>query len=757
MKRIIFSFCLCLAGLSINAQMTSELAFRRYTTQDGLPQMQAEKLWQDSRGYIYIGTLSGFVRYDGKTFQPFLKGRRENIVGFAEVNGQVRALGFRRQWLVDGDKISMKPIASEGRWLLNNLNSGDLPNGMVLLEDEQEQNRRLCRMTPDGFETVFAESCLDSLTPDRRLYMDSIGGLMIPQRHIYSYHRQGKRLYAFGNNGVFLVKNKVLTSVAGADWQEATFGLLVRSLRDGSMMVADEHSLYHFDGHSIKKIASGFNLIKDVMVDRWDRLWVATYQGVYCYFGRSFVNHRLTDQNDIVRAIGVDGEGRLIMGSLNGKLLVDGKLTEEDPNQYYAGSSVTMNGQVYMPGRGDVRCGGKWLGLPTDRYPFVAEAGGRLIVGTKWGVLRYAPDTHTIDTLAANIPHPWCAAEDKDGKLWVGSSYGIYANGQKTDYPQKLVVSAMTRTAGGQVLFASNDSLFLIRDGHIEPLQQQITELSGHEVRSLHVSPRGYLVIAVIDGLFVSRIDDSGHISDTQFFNHQNGFTLIEPLKATMAETADGTVWLPGIEEMTSFRPEDLLAYSSEETFIAPPLKWYEHWWVWLLSAVILAVVIWLLTRWIERQRIQRKVLRLEREKLERERLISSIREESAKAEKTELAKTIMQMTASQEQQRINLRTTSGMKLVDVRNIAFFKADGNYSQMVTTHGSDLVLVGLSALEKMPELQSLFRADRYTLVNLSNITGIDLVNHRCLFRMDNGTETGTTLSNRGIQRLKKLIK
>ena len=131
MKRIIFSFCLCLAGLSINAQMTSELAFRRYTTQDGLPQMQAEKLWQDSRGYIYIGTLSGFVRYDGKTFQPFLKGRRENIVGFAEVNGQVRALGFRRQWLVDGDKISMKPIVLFWKFLSTKCSMNSFIKGKI--------------------------------------------------------------------------------------------------------------------------------------------------------------------------------------------------------------------------------------------------------------------------------------------------------------------------------------------------------------------------------------------------------------------------------------------------------------------------------------------------------------------------------------------------------------------------------------------------------------------------------------------------
>ena len=93
-KRIFLLTLLIGLAVTLHAQMESYLTYRRYTTQDGLPQMQTERLWQDSRGYIYIGTLSGFVRFDGRSFTPFLKGRRENIVEFVETGGQVRALGF---------------------------------------------------------------------------------------------------------------------------------------------------------------------------------------------------------------------------------------------------------------------------------------------------------------------------------------------------------------------------------------------------------------------------------------------------------------------------------------------------------------------------------------------------------------------------------------------------------------------------------------------------------------------------------------
>ena len=94
MKRLLIIVC-CMVSVSASIAgelVESQLGYRRYTTNDGLPQMQAETIWQDSLGYIYIGTLSGFVRFDGQQFTPYLKGRRENIVGFTETDEQVRAL-----------------------------------------------------------------------------------------------------------------------------------------------------------------------------------------------------------------------------------------------------------------------------------------------------------------------------------------------------------------------------------------------------------------------------------------------------------------------------------------------------------------------------------------------------------------------------------------------------------------------------------------------------------------------------------------
>lgn len=782
MRQLMLAVILLLC-LPMMSQIESRLTYRRYTTQDGLPQLQTEKVWQDSRGYIYIGTLSGFVRFDGRTFTSFLKGRRYNIVGFVETEGSVRALDFRRQWFIGYDDVEMQPIDPEWRWLLNNFNSGSLPDDYVLLEDEQEENRRLCRVTPEGFLPVVKGALLDQMMPDRKLYLDATG-LYIPteqglylvarkagdgvrfarramrisdRQDVYTLLRTDKDLLAFAKDGIYTIGHQGLTLKTAFKFKAPDYGIIARRLKNGHLVVADAHTLYEYDGERMRELATGIKLIKDVYVDKWDRLWAATYEGLYCFFNRNFITHRLTDRDDIVRAIGVDGKDRLVMGSLNGKLFVGEDLIEDNPDNFYAPNAVTIDGNVYMAGKDDVACYDgtlNWLHLPRDRYQFVGKAGNRLIVGSRKYITAYHPKTGIVDTLSTETPYPWCAAEDGQGRLWIGSSFGLYVDSQKQDYPQKLIVTTMESDNQGNILFASKDSLFMIRDGQVAPLN--MPELAGHEIRSLHVSPKGFLIVAAIDGLFVSRLSQDYMISDTRFFDHTNGFTALEPLMAMMAETADGTVWLAGVEEMTSFCPAALLDYRPENTFIAPPLRWWQHWWMALLAVLLLSVIVWGITRWIEKRRNRRKMIDLERAKQEKDRQISAIRKKAIEAEPGDLAKDIVKMTENTEDTRLTIRTVNGTLITNVADIAYFKADGNYTQMVMFQRTETILTGLGKLEKILNHQIFVRADRSTIVNIHNINYLDAKQRRCTFKSDDNIEVETTLLAPAFKRLESLL-
>ena len=639
------AFCLQTAADNLE----HSLSYRRFTTLDGLPQMQTEAVWQDSRGYIYIGTLSGFVRYDGRSLSPFLKGRRENIVSFQEVDGKVRALGFVRQWTVRGDKAWMQPIDPDGELLLNNFNAADLPPGYILLEDRLEKGRVLARLEADEMAPVLDLPLLDKMTPDRKMYVDSTGiyvptseGLFVAvndeirlltrKADIYALIRTEEGLATFAGDGIWTVNNDSLSLAHPFRFPNPDYGLSVRQNSRGQIYIADAHTIWMYDGE-LHRLVSGFNLIRGILVDRWDRLWAATYQGAYCFFHCNIINHSLDDDNDIVRALAFSGDSP-VMGTLNGKILAGGEVISREDDNFYAPGAAALDGTVYMAGNGDIAAVSghsmKWLGLPYDRYRFVSAAGGKLIIGTRSAVLSY--DTHTgiTDTLTTQIVHPWCAVEDGEWRLWVSGNPGLYClEGPHTirkvrSTPSTLVITAMTADEKGTVCFAEGDSLFVIKKGQI----RKMTELpvSGHEIRSIHISRQGYLVVAAVDGLLVARLDDRGYADDSHWFDSFNGFTTVEPLAAPMAEAPDGTIWLAGLEEMTSFHPEKLLEDNRESTFIPGPRPWWQHWWLWVLAAVLLSFCVWMAARHFEKRASRRKMEELEREKQLKELQLRSVR-----------------------------------------------------------------------------------------------------------------------------------
>jgi hypothetical protein len=263
-------------------------------------------------------------------------------------------------------------------------------------------------------------------------------------------------------------------------------------------------------------------------------------------------------------------------------------------------------------------------------------------------------------------------------------------------------------------------------------------------------------VAAAIDGLFVGRLSKEGQVSQLHFFNHLNGFTMTEPLKTQMAETADGTVWLPGVEQMTSFKPADLLAYDEQDTYIAPPLCWWQHWWVWLTGLLLTALAVWGAARWYEERRNRQRMIRLQREKLQQQQQIDAIRRKAIEAEPAKLAQDIVKLTERTGEERLSLRTASGTIVVDVKDIAYFKADGNYSQLVTFHSSHTVLYSLGKLSRMLSPETFVRADRSTLVNIHNISQLLSKLHLCIFRSSTGQEVKTTLLTPAFKRLQDYL-
>ena len=187
-----------------------------------------------------------------------------------------------------------------------------------------------------------------------------------------------------------------------------------------------------------------------------------------------------------------------------------------------------------------------------------------------------------------------------------------------------------------------------------------------------------------------------------------------------------------------------------------PPLRWWQHWWVWLMALVLLFSLIWLAAKSYERRKSRREVVHLAGEKLKKEKQLDVIRRKAIAASGNELAKDIIRLTEKPENTRIVIETSHGKAVFDTIDIAYFKADGNYTRMVTFKSSETLLIGLGRLARTLDPKIFIRADRSTVVNIHNICRLDAHQRLCVFHSADGVEKEVSLLAPAFKRLADII-
>jgi len=75
-KNILFLIHFLLLNLTISAQVQY---FSHYSVDDGLSQSVVNCIYQDSKGFIWIGTQNGLNRFDGYTFKEYIRSSVDTI------------------------------------------------------------------------------------------------------------------------------------------------------------------------------------------------------------------------------------------------------------------------------------------------------------------------------------------------------------------------------------------------------------------------------------------------------------------------------------------------------------------------------------------------------------------------------------------------------------------------------------------------------------------------------------------------------
>lgn len=394
---------------------TSQLVFRSWGTQSGLPHNTVNAIVQTRDGYLWIGTRDGLARFDGVAFTVF--GLHEGLQS-VEV-----------QTLFEDSHGTLWIGTSGGG--LSRYNAGRL-----------ESVRFPEHLAASDTVTAIAE---DNAA---RLWIGTLSGLAISEgdRFIQSgawneldhsgiralrSDRQGHMWIATLSQGLFGFSENRLTESHGPAGNERilayclledTQSNLWASIGNGTVLCRQNQAWRRFTETN----GLPFAYISCLAQDESGTVWAGSLDdGLYCFDGRRFWPVRKEQglsANDI-RSLCVDREGHLWVGTRTGGL---NRLSRRKLMSYGVAQGLTND---YT----------RSVAETTDGVLWVGTTGGGLYRGGADGFKSFAPYFASVDSVLAA----------RDGSLWWGAARGLFClrEGQVHQYTNETWIGSTAVTA----------------------------------------------------------------------------------------------------------------------------------------------------------------------------------------------------------------------------------------------------------------------------------------------------------------------
>lgn len=244
--------------------------FINYSTESGLAQSQIRSITQDKNGYLWLGTLAGLSRYDGKKF-----------VNYSIQSG-----------LIHNEIFSLLPDKTNGLWIgtmggLNYFNNKHFTSYLFKPELSETSVNAMAQDSEGNIWLATDGAGVCKFDKTRFTYFTDENGLV--SNNVRSVCIDSKGVIWFGTKSGICYYDPSLAGKAGAN------------------------SIKKFEAKGIYPVN-----VSHIFMDKQKHLWFCTFgEGVYCYDGKSFRNYTETDGliNDWIRSAIEDSEGHIWFAS----------------------------------------------------------------------------------------------------------------------------------------------------------------------------------------------------------------------------------------------------------------------------------------------------------------------------------------------------------------------------------------------------------------------------------------------------------
>jgi ligand-binding sensor domain-containing protein len=400
--------------LSFNSNSQNYL-FQNFSTGSGLIQSQVNTICQDQNNYLWVGTLGGVSRFDGKEFLSFSKqdGLPDNDI--------IRLLSSNNNGIFGVTRDDFFIIKNEK--VITQLNKVDLKDITDLI---LKKDTIIISTLKNGVYSFLLNKNEDLVLVNQLKLpiKTSVNRLANINDKLYICASSGLYVY----DGVKLNKEFFIPEVVCTGIKTDTAGnLWVSTFKDGIYKVSKNKRTINLN-ESNSNIASNF--IRDLYIDLYGNVW--------CTSKRSLT--KISNQNDVfnysdingfnyvAETIFQDSEGNIWVGT-EGKGIV--RFVSDEFT--YLSSKQGLNSDLMLSFCED-----------EDENIWFSSYGDGVAVKNKLGFEHF---TSFNSGLANNTV--WCSLKDSEEKLWFGTANGlsIYANGflknlnEKDGLPSKKVQS----------------------------------------------------------------------------------------------------------------------------------------------------------------------------------------------------------------------------------------------------------------------------------------------------------------------------
>ncbi|MCB1050697.1 MAG: diguanylate cyclase [Acidobacteria bacterium] len=552
------------------ASAVAKWPFTVYSTNEGLAQSVVYTLFQDSRGYLWIGTQAGVSRFDGRIFVNYSTddGLSHNVVRdvvedasgtlfFATERGICRYDGRQFHPVLDRDGNGPQEVRCLAIDKQGVLWGGSYQQGLFYFKD----NRFVFVETPDYTSGVVRAL---HLSENGRLwvgfYGDGLGYYENNQWHSLAHLRNNYNetvrdifenedgSILFGTNyGAYLYKDNTIQEYLVGDRPLRTACTDIERDRQGNMWFGtSRRGAVRLSGDSTENFSIEEGMPTDgvqcILVDHEGNTWFGTYGGGVCRLGTTrFRNY--TTQNGFpypnVNAIFQDRSGAIWLGTNGG------------------GITKLENGTFTLYDEKDGLVDDKILCLNQDHE-------GRIWIGTLRGISIYDKGQFSPIREQDGLPHNtvYCIEPSQDGNIYIATleGLGIWNKGQivalnsvngfphnrievVADYPERA--SLLVGTARGLVYF---------KDGLVERILTAHDGLLDDFINDIYVQSANRIWVATPRGLCL--------VENDRITTYSTIDGLSAPICYAMVEGEPNVLWVGTNNGLNRFRNGQFTAFS---------------------------------------------------------------------------------------------------------------------------------------------------------------------------------------------------